>query len=78
MHVGPDTIEETAALGAAAAAVDDMGLLPYEGDAELPALVLDVLAIVTGNRDCVADIAEAQALPFLFAVTQTLPTCASA
>ncbi len=48
-------------------------LLQYDTDSGVQLLALEVLSIVTANRDCVADIANAQVLVYLFFAMQTLP-----
>ena len=48
-------------------------LMQYEEEKALPMLALEVVAIVTANRDCVADIANAQCLVYLFFAMQATP-----
>jgi DnaJ homolog subfamily C member 13 len=48
-------------------------LLQYDEDADMQTLALEVLVLVTANRECVADIANAGVLVYLFFAMQTLP-----
>jgi DnaJ family protein C protein 13 len=49
-------------------------LLRYEKDPKLQQLALEVVSSVIGERDCVADIANAKVLVYLLLTTQSLPT----
>ena len=50
-------------------------LLRIDGCSKMQQLALEVISTVTGNQECVNDIAASEVLAYLLLVIQTLPNC---